>query len=117
VDADVIDRLVVDLDNRRFAVRKKAFDELEKIGGKAIPALKKAMTGQASEEIKKRAKELLDKLQGSALTPPQLQVARAIEVLERVGTKEARAVLERLAKGPAWALATTDSKAALERLK
>jgi hypothetical protein len=46
-----------------------------------------------------------------------LQAARAIEVLERIATKEARAVLERLSKGPVWALETVEARAALERLR
>jgi hypothetical protein len=117
VNADVIDRLIVDLDARRFPTRKKAQEDLEKIGAKAIPALKKALDRQASEEIKKRAQELLDKLQGATRTPPQLQAARAIEVLERIGTTEAKAVLERLSKGPAWSLEAIESRAALERLR
>ena len=41
---------------------------------------------------------------------------RALEVLERVGTPEARAILARISKGAEEAELTRDAKAALERL-
>jgi hypothetical protein len=42
---------------------------------------------------------------------------RAVETLERVGTPEARAVLEHLAGGAEGALQTREARAACERLK
>ena len=79
--------------------------------------LTRALAGKTSEEQKKRILELVEKTKGQTLTPRQLQVVRAVEVLERAGTKEAKAVLERLAKGPGGALETEQARAALQRFR
>jgi hypothetical protein len=49
-------------------------------------------------------------------TGPQLRALRVIEMLEQIGTQEARQVLERLAKGDPESPATREAKASLERL-
>ena len=46
----------------------------------------------------------------------RLRQARALEVLEAMGTPEARTLLDELAKGAADAWLTRDAKTALERL-
>ncbi|HJT78769.1 MAG TPA: WD40 repeat domain-containing protein, partial [Gemmataceae bacterium] len=45
-------RLVADLDSDEFAVREKAGDELERLGGLAGPALRQALHGQPSLEVR-----------------------------------------------------------------
>ena len=51
------------------------------------------------------------------IAPPEvLRTLRAIAALERVGTPEARAVLERMARGNPGAIETRDAKSALDRL-
>ena len=49
-------------------------------------------------------------------SPEELQLLRALEVLEMIGTAEARKVLERLARGAEECDLTREAKAALERL-
>ncbi len=110
-----LEKLIADLDARRFATRKKALQELEKLGALAVPALTRTLAGKTSEEQKKRIQELVDRAKGQTLTPLQLQIVRAVEVLERAGTAEAKSVLERLARGPAGALETEQARAALRR--
>jgi hypothetical protein len=117
VDAKVIDGLIADLRADRFVVRQKATDELAKLGDLAVPALSKLLTGDASLEERRRAEQLLDKLTGGPLTGEQVRLVRALEVLERQGTTEARAVLETLARGAPGALPTREAQAALERLR
>ena len=68
-------------------------------------------------ELRKRIEELVAKAKGHTLSPAQLQVVRAVEVLERAGTPEAKKLLQTLAKGAAGALETVEAQAALERLK
>ena len=46
----------------------------------------------------------------------EMQALRAVEVLEMIGTAEARKVLEGLARGAAECDLTREAKAALERL-
>lgn len=49
-------------------------------------------------------------------SPENLRRIRAIEVLEHIGTADARAVLQSLAKGAAESRSTQEAKTALERL-
>ena len=53
---------------------------------------------------------------GPVAPPEVLRTVRAIAALERVGTPEARAVLERMAQGNPDALETRDAKSVLNRL-
>jgi hypothetical protein len=59
---------------------------------------------------------LLARLEGNTLSEELLQAMRAVELLERIGTLEARQVLEHLAKGVAGARLTEEAQASLERL-
>jgi hypothetical protein len=54
---------------------------------------------------------------GGPIAPPEvLRTLRAIAALERAGTPEARATLERMARGNPDAMETRDAKSALDRL-
>ena len=61
----------------------------------------------------RRAAKLLEKVQHS---PTLLQEQRAVEVMVRMGTSDARQLLEHLAKGPPEAWLTQVAKAGLQRL-
>jgi WD40 repeat protein len=111
-----IARLIGDLDGESFAVREKARMELEKLGESAEPALRNVLAKKPTLEVRLRAERLLERLQGNILSEESLQALRAIELLERIGTPEARQVLEGLAKGEAGAQLTEEAQASLERL-
>jgi hypothetical protein len=98
-DPGRIDRLIADLDDNRFQVRENATRELEQLGPLAESALEQALAGQPSVEVRRRVERLLAALQERGLTPHQLRVGRAIEVLEHIGTPEAQEVLRALARG------------------
>jgi HEAT repeat protein len=115
VDAQQVRRWIADLDSNQFAVRAAAVKELEKLGEQAVPALRQALAGQPSAELRKQAETLLGGL-SRVSSPEVLQRLRAIQVLERIGSPEARQVLERLAGGAPAARETRDARAALERL-
>jgi hypothetical protein len=110
----VIERLVADLDDDTFEVREKSSRRLSELGEAARPALSSALTRQPSAEARRRIKELLDALDAPA-DGERLRLLRAVEVLESIGTPEARRVLERLAEGETHALLTREAKAALRR--
>jgi RNA polymerase sigma factor (sigma-70 family) len=109
-------RLISDLDDRKFAVRKKAGAELEKLGEAVESDLRQALQETPSAEARQRLQALLDKLQGRSGSPEQLRRLRALEVLEQVGTSQARRLLKRLAQGAPQVLLTEEAKAVLQRL-
>lgn len=119
VDEKRIDRLIADLGSDAFAVREKATEGLRRLGELAEPALRKAMASRPTLEIRRRVQELLDEIVQHHWrpTPEILRQLRAIEVLERIGTAEARKLLEALAGGAAGARQTREAKAALQRLQ
>ncbi len=116
VDAKKIAQWVAGLDSEEFAVRQEAAQELEKVGEAAVPALQKLLANPPSLEARKKAEQILEKVTVQTLSTEQLRLVRALEVLEQVGTGEAREMLEALAKGAPGALATREAQAALDRL-
>jgi hypothetical protein len=65
-----------------------------------------------SLEVHQRIERLLARIK-----PETWRDLRAVEVLERIGSPEAKQVLESLAKGAEGARLTREAKASLERLK
>ena len=116
IDAKRVDQLLADLGSDQFAIRQKAARELEKLADVAEPALKSALARVKRLEERRRIEELLRTLEEGDLAPQSLQTLRAIEVLERIGTAEARRLLETQARGLAGCRATEAAAAALERL-
>jgi HEAT repeat protein len=114
-DPKRIDELLGQLDDVQYKVRQKAIAELQKLGEQIVPAIDKALASNLPLEPRLRLQELRDRLTGVVLQGERLQVARAVEVLERIGTPEARQVLESLATGAPGALITVQAAAALER--
>jgi hypothetical protein len=109
-------QLVADLDSERFAVREKAYRELEKLGDLAAAALKQPADSKLSLEGQRRANELLDKLASPVSDPDTLRLLRAVEVLEQIGTPPARAVLAQVATGMAQHRVTLAARAAIDGL-
>jgi RNA polymerase sigma factor (sigma-70 family) len=116
VDAKKLGRLIADLDDERFAVREQASRELTKYGDRAEPALRKALAEKPTLEVSRRLRALLDQLENRTLSREQLQALRAVEVLEHIGTSEARTVLRSLTTGASGDRLTREAKASLERL-
>jgi uncharacterized protein with WD repeat len=103
---------IVDLDSNQLAVREKAREGLENAGEAAVPALQKKLTEKPPLEVRQRIERLL-----ARLDPEWWRTLRAIEVLEHIGTPEAKQVLETLATGAEGARLTKEANASLERLK
>jgi len=85
------------------------------MGGAADEALRKALEGNPSAELRQRVRHLLDGSRPAELSPDRLRESRALEILEGMGTPEARRLLEELAKGAPGAGLTEQAKAALGR--
>jgi HEAT repeat protein len=104
-DAQLLARLISNLDDEQFAVRERASEALGKLGHAAEPALRRALEGKPSSEVRRRVAALLASLGEQAPSPDKLRLSRAVEALERLGTTEARKVLNELAAGSDTALA------------
>lgn len=111
-----IDRLIGELDNEKFAVRVKATSALEHLGDLAGASLRKAMLAQTSLEAQRRLKSLLERLDQAILATDDVRLVRAVEVLEKIGTPQARDLLQALATGAPQARLTSEAQSALLRL-
>jgi hypothetical protein len=162
-DAKRVAALLADLDSNQFAVRNKAFAELEYLGKYIKSDLEKALADASGPESKKRIQQLIDRMPvpvKDAKAPPKgnpngasvvvtvvngqrkviingvevegpgntgpvavgpspywIRAVRAIAILEDIGTPEAKAIVEELARGEGDALPTEKAKATLERWK
>jgi hypothetical protein len=63
-----------------------------------------------------RIVKILTKVEELGPSPEDLRAARALEVLEHLGTADARALLRALAGGSPGARLTGEARAALQRL-
>jgi WD40 repeat protein len=115
-NAERLARLIAALDDDDFETREGATKELANLGRSAEAALSKARDGKLSAEAKRRVEELLAKLDGKADDPEERRLLRVIEVLERLGTPEARRLLGMLAKEGTGAGLAREAKASIERL-
>ena len=117
-DQAKVEKLLANLDSKQYKVREQAMKELEKLGDLGADAIQKQLLkGKLSLEMVRRVEALNDKLQGPMRPGPILQAKRAIEVLERIGTPEARQVLETLAGGAVGHRLTVDAADSVQRLK
>jgi RNA polymerase sigma factor (sigma-70 family) len=106
-----VERLLADLDNERFAARQQAEAELEKIGAVVEPALRKALDGKPSLEVRRRMEKVLEKLASG-----RLRTTRALEAIEQMNTPEARQWLDTLANGTPRAWLTEEARKSRARL-
>jgi RNA polymerase sigma factor (sigma-70 family) len=115
-DPERLARLLKELDSDEFAVRELASGELEKLGDVIEPTVRQTLSRPGlSLELRQRLEALaksLDEISGA-----RLRQVRAIEVLEMLGTPEARDLLKTIAEGASAARLTEQAKAALERLR
>lgn len=108
-----IARQVAELNSSAFATRERAFRELRLAGDAARSPLELARARPATLEWTRRADLLLDAM--PTITPETLRAIRAVEVLEMLGTPEARQLLETLADGWPDARLTREAQASLRR--
>ncbi len=76
--------------------------------------MQKTLKGHPPLEVRRRLEQLLQRLPTG---PKQLQMLRAAEALEQIGTPEARKVLERLADGMPDTRLTLEAMASVARLR
>ncbi len=116
IDPKHIEGLIGKLDDGQFKIRQAATSELQKIGERALPVIDKALAGKPALETQLRLEDVRKRVTGLLLLGERLRIIRAIEVLERIGSPEARQVLQALAEGAPESLITMQSKGALARM-
>lgn len=113
VDGKQLAQWIADLDDNAFRVRENATTELEKLGPLAAAALVAVVERGPSLEARRRAERLVDKLKSC---PDVVRPQRAVDVLVRTGSPQARELLANLAKGSADAILTQAARAGMARL-
>src|SRR5207248_2289144 len=116
-NAKLVVRLIDDLNSPVYATRRRASAQLAKQGEAARPFLRRALKNATSLEQSRRLQPLLVALDRLDLTGDRLRAARAVEVLESIGTAAARKVLKNLATGLTEARLTREAQGALRRLQ
>jgi WD40 repeat protein len=116
VEPDRLAKLLAELDSKSFKERQRAVRALLELDA-ARPALRAARAaGTASLEVRRRLKDILERLVDPAAGPERLRAWRALQVLEQVGTPPARALLTALASGAPAAHLTQQARESLRRL-
>ena len=111
--------LIADLDSSTFATREAASKKLRELGATAAPALRKAQATAPSPEARKRLDDLLTAIpavQALPVSGETLRGVRVVEILERVGTAEARELLQAWANQGRDPRVAAEARIALERL-
>lgn len=110
-------RLIADLDDQQFAVRRKAEAELEQLGELVVAALEQALRDKPPLEVQQRLTRLVQRQANTSLSPERLQQLRGVLVLELIATPDARRLLGTLAGGAPATQQTRAAEAALQRLR
>lgn len=115
LDRKKVESLIAQLDEGQFKIREQAASDLFKLGEQVVPALEKTLAANPPLELQRRLQNLRGKLTDMILEGDRLRAHRAIEVLETIGTPEARRVLQALAAGAPGARVTESARTVLDR--
>lgn len=113
-DEKEIGSLIADLGSPKSGIRQAASRKLIDRLDQAEPLLLKALDNNPSPDVRARIKACLEAPREPGAE--ELRTIRAISVLERVGSPEARAILRTLVTGAPEARETRIARAALDRL-
>jgi WD40 repeat protein len=116
VRARQIRKLIEKLSSDRFQERQRATIELGRLAATAEPILREVLAREQGLEEQRRLKGVLQQV--SRRLPPGTEVFpfRAVELLERLATPQARQLLQHLSGGASDAWLTCEAQVALHRL-
>jgi WD40 repeat protein len=116
--AQQVAQWLTELNDNSFTVREKAMRNLRNAGELVEPALREYLKKDPPLEGARRVEQLLKALenQEGILTAEQVRQARALEVLENMGTDEAWKLVAELAGGASRAWLTREAQVTLNRL-
>ncbi len=117
ISPDRIKTLIADLDSAEYRVRDRAQRELEEHFHQAEAMLRKTLAGRISSEMRSRVNRMIDANDAATPSPNQLRDLRAVEVIEHIGTSEARDALRRLAGSDIPRRIARDAAESLKRLE
>ena len=116
-----IRRWIAELDHDEFRIRETARKGLVKAGLRAAPLINDPGRKRLGAEGEERIRQILDAHENLGLRVPesglfgeQLRMVRAVHVMETIGGKDARALLEEIARGPLDDRVAKEARAALE---
>jgi hypothetical protein len=110
--------LVGQLNDDRFQTREQESEKLKALGAAALKELERTLAANPTAEVRNRCQSLIASAKSSLVTHPQLiQEMRAVHVLERIATGDAKKLLEQLSKGDVRVFLTREAKDALTRLQ
>jgi RNA polymerase sigma factor (sigma-70 family) len=111
-------RLIEALGSATFRVREKAGADLEALGDRARPFLGKALKDpKLSLEQRRRIEKVVSRLGAPFSSPAGVRLLRGMEVLERVGSREAVALMRQVGAGSADDPLTREARRTLRRLE
>jgi WD40 repeat protein len=116
-DVKALPKLIRELSSDDVNTHLQAAVSLKAYGSQASPALFKALAGKPSLTARRRIEDVLESVGAFPIPPDALRRARAIQLLEQIGTEDAAAVLQQLADARPPTPASSDANAALERLR
>jgi RNA polymerase sigma factor (sigma-70 family) len=116
VDPKHLATLIADLDSPTFASREKASKVLAEVSRPALAALRDAARAGGSAEARRRATDLVERIEAGKMSAGELRAVRAVDVLAWIRSGEARELLTRLAAGETEAHLTAAAADALKRL-
>jgi WD40 repeat protein len=114
--ASTIMYLIQKLNDAHFARREEAVRELIQMGSAAEPALRTALAGEHLPEVRLRIEKVLSSVVEPALSSEEVRTLRAIEVLERIGSEQARQALVKIQSRAASGRTSNEVAASLARL-
>ncbi len=114
-DGDV-KRWIEELGSADFATRTAATKALAAVADHADAKLQAALKDSTNAEQLQRLESLIEKAGSVASDTARLRQVRAVEVLERIGTPEAKRLLKALAGGASGATQTREAAESLRRL-
>ncbi len=109
-------RHIADLGFDNVTIRDQAEGVLADLGGLAEAELRKALAANPPAEVRQRIEALLKRLETGPGTYDGRRAVRVVDLLEDIGTAEARQLLERLAKDYDSVRLGREARAALKRL-
>jgi hypothetical protein len=115
-DLELLRGRIKDLEDRRFAVRRRVYQELQNTPPEWLFVLRESLWANPSLEQRRRLESLLESPSLARYSAETVRALRAVFVLERIGTPEARSLLAKLAGGLPSARLTQDAADALKRL-